>query len=99
MTFFRLDSLVAACRLDGNLPTEAGARMVVIDRDGVRLEIAGTEDAVSRLLTELLARVPWALTHFDNEAERTWRTDRQSIIAAVDFRRAQIQRGDTGIVV
>ncbi len=99
MAFFRLDALVAAYRLDGNVVPEAGARMVVIDRDGVRLEIAGTEDAVSRLLTELLARVPWALTHFGSEVERTWRTDRQSILAAVDFRRARIQRGDTGIVV
>jgi hypothetical protein len=86
----RLADLVWASRQ----ATLGRARLVLIDRHDTRLEIAGAPAAVSRLLAEVLARVPWVLERFDPEAERAWGQDRTGILAEVDRRREQFRRGD-----
>jgi hypothetical protein len=80
--FMRLDSVVMAFR--------TGSVVTLIDRYDVRLEIRGTLDGLTRLLAEILARVPWALSHFDADTERHWTENRQEIIAKMDRRRQQI---------
>jgi hypothetical protein len=70
------------------------AKLVLIDRHDTRLEITGTPAAVSRLLAEVLARVPWVLERFDPETEKTWREDRTGILADVERRREQFRRDD-----
>jgi hypothetical protein len=43
------------------------------------------------LLAEVLTRVPWALSHFDPETEKTWTEKRQQIIAQVVQLREQVR--------
>jgi hypothetical protein len=83
MQFIRLDSLVAASR--------EGATLTLVDRFDVRLRIRGTLDGLTRLLTEILVRVPWVLSRFDAETERRWADQRQEIITQLDQRRERIQ--------
>lgn len=91
----RLDGIVWAFRqptpptfaLENPLPYKA----VLFDRHGACLEVPGTEQAVVRLLAEVIARVPWALNWFDDEARRNWTEDREQFIAAVDRRREEIR--------
>jgi len=87
MQFFRLDSIVLAGRIANSV--------VLADEYGSRLEIPGTEAGVTRLLAEVLTRVPWALNHFDSETENTWADNRQQIIAQVDQRRARYKASQT----
>lgn len=80
---FHLDSLILVGRRD--------KQVVLIDRHGIEAKITGTYAGLTRLLAEILARVPWALSHFDEETERTWRDNRDQIITAVDRKRQGIQ--------
>jgi hypothetical protein len=70
------------------------AKLILIDRHDTRLEIFGTPAAVSRLLAEVLARVPWVLERFDPEAENAWGQDRTGTLAELDRRREQSRRAD-----
>jgi hypothetical protein len=93
---FRLDSLVWAYRswtveVAAVVAGERAASAYLADRHGVRLQIPGTPGAITRLLAEVLARVPWVLNRFDEDAERAWREDRGRFIADVDRRRGQIR--------
>lgn len=83
MQFFRLDSLVLAARLSG--------AVLLADEQGARLEIPGTDAGVTRLLAELLMRIPWVLNHFDAEVDTKLQENRQQIVAAVELRRQQAQ--------
>jgi hypothetical protein len=83
MDFIRLETLVVACREDRTL--------TLVDRFDVRLWIFGTPAGLTRLLTEIQARVPWALNQFDAETERRWADHRQEFVADVDQRREEIQ--------
>ena len=80
------------------MDTRIAFSVVLIDRHGVRLEIFGSNLGLARLLAHVLPRVPWALTRFDEDAERTWKENRDSIIAAVDHRREQFERGNLDII-
>ena len=86
----RLTDLVWATRES----TLGRAKLILIDRHDTRLEIAGRPAAISRLMAEVLARVPWVLERFDPEAERAWGQDRTGVLADVDRRREQFRRGD-----
>lgn len=81
----RLDSLVWVYRDQGR----PAGNVVLHDRYGVRLEIPGEGDDLSRLIAEVVARVPWALTHFDEELGRRWRDEREQIVAEADRRRVR----------
>src|SRR5205823_2750052 len=48
-------------------PTRPGPVILVIDRHDARAVIPGGDAALSALMAELLARVPWALDRFDAE--------------------------------
>jgi hypothetical protein len=88
----RLDDLVCASRSLDIRTDGLGAALVLIDRHNVRLDLHGTDAGVSRLLTEVLARVPWALERFDAETERAWADDRTGVLAAVERRRDEFRR-------
>jgi hypothetical protein len=84
MQFFRLDHIVAAYR--------DGPAVLVIDHLNVRARIPGNDADVTRLLAEILVRVPWALNHFDEQAEQGWKENRTDLIAQVEQRRREIQQ-------
>lgn len=84
MHFFRMDSIVAVFR--------QGLAVVLIDQHGVRVTIPGTDAGVTRLLAEVLVRVPWALSHFDEKMEKTMKENPTQVIAEVEFRRQQIHQ-------
>ncbi len=84
MQFFRLDSLI--------LVYPEGSNVILADRFGVRLAIAGREGGRARLLAEILTRVPWALNRFDPETEKSWTESRQQIVAEVELRRRSFQQ-------
>jgi hypothetical protein len=97
----RLDRLVWVYRAEahllillyGALPAASlpAAAAVLVDRDGLTVQVPGTEEGVTRLLAEVWHRVPWALQQYDEQTERTWANNREQIVAAVDQRREQIQ--------
>jgi hypothetical protein len=45
------------------------ARAVFEDWHRVKVTIADTEESLTRLLAEVIARVPWALSRFDEGGE------------------------------
>jgi hypothetical protein len=81
--FLRVDDIVWAYRQD-----EA---VMAADRHGVRLRLVGEEGPLRHVLTEILLRVPWALSHHDDATERKWTTNSQQIVTEVDLRRREIQ--------
>lgn len=83
--FMRLDSIVAVCR--------DRLAVVLVDHFNVHLRVPGKEEEVSRLLAEVLVRVPWALDHFDEKTEQTLKANPTQTIAEVDMRRRQIHEG------
>jgi hypothetical protein len=80
---FRLDSVVVAARTRYTL--------VVGDSHGVFLDITESEDIIGRMRAELMARVPWAINHFDKAVERTWNKNHERIVAQVNQRRKEMQ--------
>jgi hypothetical protein len=60
---------------------------VFIDRHDVKVEVVGTVPGITRLMAQVLTRVPWALDRFDAAMQRTWAENREQIIAEVDRRR------------
>jgi hypothetical protein len=85
----RLTDLVWATRES----TSRRAKLILIDRHDTRLEIFGTPAAVSRLLAEVLARVPWVLERFDPQSDPAARPGRADPDAEVEDREA-IRRAD-----
>jgi hypothetical protein len=84
----RLDSIVRA----GRLPREVLAslppvsvvqpdRAVFEDSHGVKVVVGNTEAGVIRLLAEVLARVPWAVGYFDEQAERSATPEEDRVVA------------------
>jgi hypothetical protein len=98
VTVMRLEDLVVVHRAEANVVSPylgapvGGSRAIFIDRHKFRLEVAGTVDGVGRLVAHVLTRVPWALTRFDPDTERSWRDNPEQIIAAVD----QVRREQSG---
>jgi hypothetical protein len=73
--FFRLDSVVQAGLRDG--------AVVVIDQHKKQREITGAPRSVLRLLTEILRRAPGAVNPYDSSTGKTWKQNRDQIIAQV----------------
>jgi hypothetical protein len=83
----RLADLVLVYRADAKILNAPVASAIFVDRDDVKIEVPGSVEAITRLLAEVLVRVPWALNHFDSATERAWQQDRGAIIAEVDRQR------------
>jgi hypothetical protein len=99
----RLDSLVLASRCNPLGLFSVGVAVgkdappawaVLADRQGVKLMVGGTEEGVTRLLAEVLARVPWVLDRFDEPTQRAWEQDRTAVVAEADRRREQLRGGE-----
>jgi hypothetical protein len=71
------------------IPTGKTYSVVLVGRHRQRIEEQMKEKAVNEMLADLTARVPWAIFGFDQNLDRAWRKDPQSVIAAVDARYQQ----------
>src|SRR5262249_7244788 len=71
------------------IPTGKTYPVILVGRHRQRTEEQMKEKAVNELLTELAGRVPWAIFGFDQNLDRAWRKDPQSVISAVDSRYQQ----------
>jgi hypothetical protein len=80
--FLRVDDIVWAYR--------EGEAVMAADRHGVRLRLVGEEGPLRHVLAEILLRVPWALSHHDDDTERKWTSNSQQIVTEVDVRRREI---------
>lgn len=70
---------------------------LVFDRHGSMLTIPGkNEEAVDQMLQAVLNRAPWSLAGYNQEVEKAWKSNRASVIAAVDQRRQQIRNMQAG---
>ena len=68
------------------IPTGKTYSVVLVGRHRQRIEEQMKEKAADEMLADLTARVPWAIFGFDQNLDRAWRKDPQSVIAAVDAR-------------
>jgi hypothetical protein len=95
MTAFRLADLVWASPVpNAGFNILTGKRFmttIFADRQGVRGQITGFEEVMTKLLAEVMFRVPWAMNRFDPALERGWNQDREAFIAATEKRREEIQ--------
>jgi hypothetical protein len=87
--FLRLETLI--------LSYYEGTMLTLVDRYGYRWWIRGDPDGRSRVMAQIMVRVPWAISHFDAETERRWNDNRQEVIAEVDQRRDQIRMADSSV--
>jgi hypothetical protein len=60
------------------------------DRHGVQMIVSAKEDVVNQMLNAVAQRAPWALAGHNAELEKAWKSNRASVLAAVDQRRQQI---------
>jgi hypothetical protein len=79
----------------GDLLLNPTPAVVTVDRHGVRCEISGNDAGLTRVLAELLTRVPWALNRFDAETARQWEQEREQVVAIVERRRDAATRSAT----
>lgn len=71
------------------IPTGKTYSVVLVGRHRQRIEEQMKEKAVNEMLADMTARLPWAIFGFDQNLDRAWRKDPQSVIAAVDLRYQQ----------
>jgi hypothetical protein len=91
----RLDSIVWAYRAEATaLHVLAGvappAAVFLADRHGVMVQVPGTDEGATRLLAEVLCRVPWVVNRFDPDTLRVWKESPGQIVAEADRRRRHI---------
>jgi hypothetical protein len=89
----QLADLVVVYRAEATILNAPVASAIFIDRDNVKIEVPGGVAPITRLLAEVLLRVPWALNRFDPATERTWQENREQIIAEADVRRQKMEEG------
>jgi hypothetical protein len=91
MNVLRLTDLMVVSRADARQAAVLGGQpvssAVLIDRHDLRIEVVGTVEGITRLLANVLTRVPWALDRFEPGTERTWAENREQIITEVERRR------------
>jgi hypothetical protein len=97
MSFLRLNSIIVAHRPVHPTTGQPINRIVLMDRCGARVDVYGKSSDLTRLLVNLLPRIPWALTHFGTEQERAWQENRGLFIASIDQRREQFRGNDAEI--
>lgn len=51
--------------------------------------VQAKEDLINQMLSAVVQRAPWALAGHSAEIEQAWKSNRQSVIAAVEQRRQQ----------
>jgi hypothetical protein len=71
------------------IPTGKTYAVVLSGRHRQRTEEQMKEKVVNELLVDLASRIPWAIFGFDQNLDRVWRKDPQSVIATADSRYQQ----------
>lgn len=84
---YRTATSPGAAALAAALGLAPAGSVYLHDRHDYLLEIPGTEQGLTRLMAEVIARIPWALTRFDEAVARRWRDDREQVIAEAESRR------------
>jgi hypothetical protein len=83
-------------RVNG-IPAGKTYSALIFDRHGKLITIPGkNEEAVNQMLQAVLNRAPWSLAGYNQEIEKAWKSNRASVIAAVDQRRQQIRNMQAG---
>ncbi len=97
LTIFRLEDIVLASRVSTPstpvlfAPVRRYDWVAVIDRHGVRLDMPFREADAVRLLAEVVARVPWALSRFDPESPAARQADLGHFVAEAERRREEFR--------
>jgi hypothetical protein len=76
-------------RVNG-IPAGKSYAAQIWDRHGVCMTVVGSETLVNQALEVACQRAPWLLAGFSTELEKTWKSNRAAMIAAVDQRRRQV---------
>lgn len=71
------------------IPTGKTYQALVWDRYGKCITFNGQEKVVNETLDAIARQSPWAFMGYDDQLEKAWNKDRQSVIGAVDQRRRQ----------
>jgi hypothetical protein len=93
-TIFRLRDIVLVVRVPPPIsvlfaPLSRHVWVALVDRHGVRLELPFREADATRLLAEVLARVPWAINRFVPAREHASAAGLDNFITEADQRREQ----------
>jgi hypothetical protein len=100
LTIFRTEDLVVASRIPAPptsllfRPLNPHVWVALIDRYGVRVHLPFPEADATRLLAEILGRVPWAVSRFGATAPPVQDVDVGRIVAEATRRREQIRLSD-----
>jgi hypothetical protein len=71
------------------IPTGKTHSAIFHDRYGTTVEVKAKEKVVNEMLTEAAARSPHAFMGFDKQLEKAWKSQRETMVQAVEMRRAQ----------
>ncbi len=71
------------------IPTGKTYAAILVGRHNQRIEASMSQKKVEALLTELAARVPWAVFGFNADLDNAWKKDPRGFVGAVDARREQ----------
>ncbi len=100
LTVFRLSDVVLAARINTPwlhrlfTPLFTHTWVTLRESHGVRVKLPLPNAGATRLLAEVLARVPWVASHFDPATSRETETDFARFVAAVDRRREELRVTD-----
>jgi hypothetical protein len=72
------------------IPTGKTYAAQIWDRHGVCITVTGKEPVVNQTLEAIGQRVPWVLTGYSPELEKTWKQNRAAVVDAVEQRRRQV---------
>jgi hypothetical protein len=86
---YRTATSSGAAALAAALGLAPAGSVYLHDRHDYQLEIPGTEQGLTRLMAEVIARIPWALTHFAEASARRWRDNREQVVAEAGRRRVR----------
>jgi hypothetical protein len=76
-------------RVNG-IPAGKSYAAQIWDRHGACLTVTGSDAVISQALEAACQRAPWLMAGFSPDIEKTWKSNRAALIAAVDQRRRQV---------
>jgi hypothetical protein len=72
------------------VPTGKTYSTLFWDRHGKLLTVNGKEQAMQDTLQAVYSHAPWAIVGYKTEIEKAWKSNRQSVLAAVEQRRSEV---------
>ncbi len=73
------------------IPTGKTFEAIIWDRHGVSLSAGGKQKEVDELLITVHGRVPWVVTGYSPDIDKLWKSDRATLLTAVEQRRQQVR--------